>query len=491
MKIVPQFATRNLCTFLNRSIFALILLLVLVFQMITLSAPFDINQTPISQNMKVIRQKNNKTITLAFNNISGIFRPVSFTKKPKIKKKDMTKEDNHILNYQKNYKWFNRVEDRQNKQKIISNPVLHVTTTKNEYNLDILQKKIIDGDESILHIRNIENIFNDLSDIKKCDERFYLKAELFKLILHSNSAKSLYQNVKGLKLVDEEALSIIKFSDRHLRMKLLYNKILAFYPNDQERRYHCKKQEFTASESSGLTIAEGDFYAENYDFLQKYDDLFAFYWQKKFYVLGRYLKENKIAINLGDFYNKNQFISSLYELQNANFGDLNYIPIITHPDEGKVGVYLNLHSFDVLNSQQLYSIREYLQKTLNLYFKYCSRKIVFEKMYVENHKGEKIKLTYYGEEVLYLLSIRVRYIISTFLNLNYRLTDKDVRENCNYRIMDYPNIINKTYETINLNQVTEESIIIDVWDWSFQKKCNKNKCIPACRNDIIVYVGSN
>ncbi|EJW04720.1 hypothetical protein EDEG_01083 [Edhazardia aedis USNM 41457] len=490
MIIVPQVVSRNFCKLFNKSICAVILLLMLIFQMMTFSTSFDINRAPKSQNIEEIKQENNTGADLDFNNFKHNLSSVQQHHTEEIRKNI---QHNDFLDTRKQFDGKNNdstiavYPNIKKDHQILSNPIIQVKVIENQMNLDTLLKKINDWDESILYENNIDNLFDELSDIDLFDEMFYYKLKLFKLILHSEYCKSLFKNV-GLDLIDEEAISIIEFSKNHLRMKELYNKRNFVYKKENWRTLYCIKQGIKRK----IISDEASFYKENYYFLTKFSGLFKLYWQKKFDMLNNYIKKHNISMDLGRFYNINQYNISSYELKNVNFSKSFLIPIITHPEDGKIMAFLNLHSLDERHFQKLFKIKDHLQTVLNSIFKHCNDNIVFDRLFSKDQDGNKLRLTKYGEAELTLFSQNIKYIINEALVYNNMLSESDLSNMCKF----YGGI--KIYEKpLKLEEDTDlkfadEALIIDIWNWGLEKKCeftDERLCDSVCSNQISVYIG--
>ncbi|EJW04719.1 hypothetical protein EDEG_01082 [Edhazardia aedis USNM 41457] len=489
---VPQLITRNVCKFFNKSICACILILMLISQMMTFSASFDFNPTPINQNVKIIKEENNTNADLGLGlNVNQVnTRPVQQHLTEEITKNGYNNDFLNVTNQidiKNNNSLLKRYPYHQKQLQMSSNPRIAVKVTENQITLDILINKINDGDESILYEQSIDNLFDELSDIDLFDEMFYYKLKLFKLILNSEYCKTLFENVGGLNLIDEEALSIIGFSKNHLKMKELYHKHNFIYKKEDWRTFYCKKQGIL----SGIVSHEADFLKENYNFLKMFSGLFKLYWQKKFYTLNNHIKEHNINMDLGHFYDINHYYPSPYELKNVNFAKSFVIPILTHPDDGKIMAVLNLHSLDERHSQKLCRIQNHLQIAFNSIFRNCKKTIEFERLFTKDKNGNKRRLTRYGFEELTLFSYNARYIINEILTNNYMLSESDLISICKYygglEKYEKPSI---PEENMNL-ELTDEVITLDIWNWGLEKKCdhdNERYCDSKCSNQISVYV---
>ncbi|EJW02126.1 hypothetical protein EDEG_00015 [Edhazardia aedis USNM 41457] len=355
--------------------------------------------------------------------------------------------------------------------------------------LEDLKLHLINRNHTMLEKYQISYLFDLLSNIEDQVDQFDHKGMLFKQIFNSPYAKMLYRNVSGLKLLDAEAIDIIRFYERFNTIKDVYENQYNHYRKPIYHDIYCKMRDFTRTDKESVrTISTlHDFYKENYIFIHNFSGIFKLYWQRKFYILNNYLEKNEIVKELGTFYDLNKNVVSQYDLKDLNFAELNIIPLIEDLNGRKFRVFLNLNSLHTEHAHILIRIKEYLHTTLSAFFMYCYNEIDLAKMYHRNLIDNRYSYTEYGKEVLDIISKRTRNIIANALNNNIYFTTLDIRKLCHYKRMENDEMRNKSIKNTYVEYKSQEGIMIIVWNWTAEKKCNE-KCDEICMNDISVYV---
>ncbi|EJW04717.1 hypothetical protein EDEG_01080 [Edhazardia aedis USNM 41457] len=493
MPVSPKILTRCYKRLFGNILSAPIIFFMLILQLIMFAASLDISNALKNPNMNASVHEKYNNHSFDVNHEFSDIRPYqnylqnkgyNFKTNNSIVENDSQKNK---TSYNASFDTFSNPQIENNIYANLSDPRIVVK----EITIDLydLISYIKNKDESILRKYRLDYLFEKLIELS-CDEMFYQKGQLFRLILYSDTLKSIYKDIKELDIVDEEALSIISFFFRHLRMINLYSKRLENYEIEYIENLYCIDSSSLPKDSAIISLKHDLFHA-NYAFVIKFSGIFDLYWEKRFFTLNKYLQNNNLNRNLSDFYYINHIGATPYDINNVRFANIKYTPLITHPDEGKVGAYLNLHSLDVRHSQKFDDLKEYLEITLNSIFNYCTGKIVFEKMYEKNQKGAITKITLYGEEELGKISYLVRYLIFNALVDHYYLSDIDVRDICNFRFFPVDEPKNVTSKPIHINDIPYNAIIIDVWNYGLEKTCTEDSCSISCMDEIYVYVGLN